>query len=105
MKDNSAGANSNQRAAEWAGGPGPGAVLTVDWETGSGTGNPTFQAGSGPHSSGSYYYDGVDDCFRSINDISSGNENHIGSNDVSTSLWFKRTISSVVGWRWDLSYL
>jgi hypothetical protein len=61
--------------------------LTVQ-STGGGV-DPDWRPGEGPHNSGAYYYDGVNECHQSKNDVSSANGNDIGSNDVSTSLWFK----------------
>ena len=56
-----------------------------------GVGNePDWQAGSGPHGSGSYYYDASNsECHRSSQDVSSANTNDIGGNDATTSLWFR----------------
>jgi hypothetical protein len=48
---------------------------------------PDWQDETGPHSSGSYYFDGNQDCFRSAENVQSGNS--LGSEEMSTSLWFK----------------
>jgi len=51
-------------------------------------GTPTWQAGTGPHGNGSYYFDG-NDCFESLNVVSSTDANHIDTEPDTTSLWFK----------------
>jgi len=63
-------------------------ALTVQSTGGSG-GPPDWQAGTGPHSSGAYYYDGVDASHQSSNYVSSGDENHLQALDLTTSLWFR----------------
>ena len=89
IKDNSGGSNTNKRTAEHfdAGGPGQAARLTVNY--GSLGGGPEWQSTSGPHESGAYYFDGVNDCFRSKNNISGGDGNNINGEPDTTSLWFK----------------
>ena len=85
IKDNSGGSNTGKRTSdnyEF----GIAAQLNVNYGT---TGNPDWQAGTGPHGSGSYYYDGVSMCHRSINNISTGNGNFPGSTDNTSSLWFR----------------
>jgi len=58
--------------------------------TSGGTGGtPDWQAGTGPHSSGSYYFDGINDCFRSLNNISGPDGNDIDAEPDTTALWFK----------------
>jgi len=52
------------------------------------TKQPDWQAGVGPHNSGAYYFDG-DDCFQSMNDVLSEDDNNIKSEDDTTALWFK----------------
>ena len=61
------------------------AKLTINLQASGGV--PEWQATSGPHESGAYYFDG-DDCFRSKNDIIGGGNNINGEPDT-TSLWFK----------------
>jgi hypothetical protein len=51
--------------------------------------NPDWRPGEGPHNSGAYYYDGVNECHQSKNNVSGTNGNHLSTNNVSTSLWFK----------------
>ena len=58
-------------------------------------GFPLWQAGTGPHGNGSYYFDG-DDCFESLNPVSSADNNHIDSEPDTTSLWFK-TAAAISG--------
>jgi len=64
------------------------AQLTVTYAS-TGGNPPTWEAGTGPHSSGSHKYDGVIDCFQSLNYATSGDENHLQALDLTTSLWFK----------------
>jgi len=49
---------------------------------------PTWDATSGPHASGAYYFDGTE-CFESKNNVVSGDGNDIKSEDDTTALWFK----------------
>lgn len=64
--------------------PAPTLVITY------GSGNvPDWQAGTGPHNSGSYFFDGTDDCFRSLNNVNAAHGNHIADKNSETSLWFK----------------
>ncbi|GEM_PF-2054924 len=49
---------------------------------------PTFASALGPHSSGTYRFDGAK-CFRSLNTVSSGDANHINTVPDTTALWFK----------------
>jgi len=90
FKDNSGGTNTNKRTAEHydAGGQSQSAQLTVITPTIIGSA-PDWQAGTGPHGSGSYYYDGEDMCHRSSNNVSNGDGNHIQNRDTTTSLWFR----------------
>jgi len=78
---------SNTRIAEAIDGTAA-PTLNITW-TVAGAGGPSWQTGTGPHSSGSYYFDGVDDCFRSQNDVSAADDNDIESEPDTTSLWFK----------------
>lgn len=89
IRDDSGGTDSDRRTAEHydAGGPSQAARLTVNW--GGATGTPTWDATGGPHNSGTYKFDGNDDCFRSINNVSGGEDNNIAGEDDTTSLWFK----------------
>jgi len=57
--------------------------------SGGGGGNPTWVTDSGPHGSGSYQFDGLDDCFQSSNNVSSGDGNDIEHDPDTTALWFK----------------
>jgi len=51
---------------------------------------PTWDATGGPHGSGAYLFDGVNDCFRSSNDVTvAADDNDIDSEPDTTSLWFK----------------
>ncbi|MHA7647239.1 LamG-like jellyroll fold domain-containing protein [Nitrosopumilus sp. S4] len=78
--------SSGQRAAESEEGGGSPPQLSITWGNGA---VPDWQPLSGPHNSGSYYFDGTADCFRSTNNVSGGDDNDIGSGDSTTSLWFK----------------
>jgi uncharacterized protein YcfL len=55
---------------------------------------PTYGAAAGPHTSGTYRFDG-NDCFRSLNTVSSPDGNNIGTVPDTTALWFKS--ASAVG--------
>lgn len=57
-------------------------------ESCSGGAAPTYAATAGPHTSGTYRFDG-NDCFRSLNTVSSGDANHINTVPDTTALWFK----------------
>jgi len=82
------GSGTNERVAEShdksGGTP---AELTVNWSFGGGA--PDWQPGSGPHGSGSNYFDGVNECLFSKKVISNGDGNNIDNDDDTTSLWFK----------------
>jgi len=60
--------------------------LAMTWGNGA---VPDWQPNSGPHDSGSYYFDGLADCFRSSNNVSGGDDNDIRSGSSTTALWFK----------------
>jgi len=62
------------------------AKLTIDLQ--SVDGMPDWQKSSGPHNSGSYYFDG-NDCFRSKNTVDNNDKNHIDKAPDTTALWFK----------------
>ncbi len=64
----------------------PATTLTISHGTGS---PPDWQANTGPHSSGSFYFDGEGECFRSFKDVTENDGNNLGSGDSTTSLWFK----------------
>ena len=53
------------------------------------TQQPDWQAGVGPHNSGAYYFDGIDDCFESANVVSSSDGNNLAAEPDTTALWFK----------------
>jgi len=95
ISDNSGGSNENKRTAEHFDGPNQGdaAELEIHWN--SPAGDPTWQAGQGPHGSAAPYFSGAD-CFRSQKDVSGGEQNDIDDEDDTTSLWF-RTDGTVVG--------
>jgi len=86
---------SDRRVAESSNkGGGTPAQITVNWTFGGGA--PDWQAGSGPHESGSYYYDGVNECHFSKFVVGGGDGNDIDDRDNTTSLWFK-TDGAVTG--------
>lgn len=64
----------------------PAPTLTVTWGSGS---IPDWQDNTGPHNSGSYFFDGVDDCFRSLNPVSGSDGNNIADKLTTTAFWFK----------------
>jgi len=63
---------------------------------------PDWQAGTGPHGSGAYYFNGIDDCLRSINNVSS--VDGIYSEPDTTALWFKTDGQLPPSGEWDLVY-
>jgi len=82
------GSGTNERVAESVEG-GPNApTLTINWST-TNSGNPEWQDGSGPHASGAYYFDGINACFRSQNNITNSDDNDIDEEPDTTSLWFR----------------
>lgn len=94
--ENSGTSSGNRREAETVEGDPPAAALTITYSPSSGTGgSPTWQSTAGPHSSGAFQFDGVNDCFRSVNNVSSGDNNNITTPPDTTALWFKT--SEVVG--------
>jgi hypothetical protein len=54
--------------------------------------DPDWQPNSGPHGSASYYYDGVNECHQSKNNVSNINGNDLDNNNLTTSLWFKTVV-------------
>jgi len=83
------GSSGNRRTAESENSDdNPAPSLSMTWGSGA---VPDWRANEGPHNSGTYYFDGIDDCFRSSNNVSSGDGNNIASGDNTTSLWFKTT--------------
>jgi hypothetical protein len=67
----------------------PSTFYSLTTESTGGGNPPDWQEGQGPHGSGAYYYDGVAECHRTAQDVSSVNTNDVGGNDAATSLWFK----------------
>jgi len=63
-------------------------VLTLEYSA-SGAGSPTYTANGGPHGSGAYIFNGVNQCFRSVNNVSSTNGNDLFTAPHTTALWFK----------------
>jgi len=57
--------------------------------TGSAAENPTYGATFGPHSSGAYQFDGVNDCFESSNNVTSSDDNDLDDEPDTTALWFR----------------
>jgi len=87
IEDHPTAPSDNQRKAEAEdGNHNPSATITIIHGTGS---PPDWQANTGPHASGSYYFDGVDDCFRSSKDVTNSDGNNLANTDSTTSLWFK----------------
>ena len=62
--------------------------------SGASSGNPTWVADSGPHGSGSYLFDGVNDCMISSNPVSDEDDNNISDEVDTTALWFKTNLSA-----------
>ena len=83
-------------------------ALPIDWSsiaveiTPSTKCAPDWQAGVGPHGSGAYYFNGIDDCLRSINNVSS--VDGIYSEPDTTALWFKTDGQLPPSGEWDLVY-
>ncbi|MCV0411557.1 LamG-like jellyroll fold domain-containing protein [Nitrosarchaeum sp.] len=85
----SGSSNDKRRADSYDTGGGSDApILTIEYSV-SGAESPTYSANGGPHGSGAYVFNGVNTCFRSINDVSSSNGNDITSKPDTTTLWFK----------------
>ncbi|NJK78108.1 MAG: hypothetical protein HC944_04650 [Nanoarchaeota archaeon] len=89
--DNWGTSSGNRRTAESYNGESSNAPeLRIVYSVGAtSTDSPTFDATGGPHNSGTYRFNGVDECFRSTNDVNSGDGNNIGSAPNTTALWFK----------------
>ena len=57
--------------------------------SGSAAENPTYGATFGPHSSGAYQFDGVNDCFESSNNVTNLDDNDVDQEPDTTALWFR----------------
>jgi len=87
--DNSGTASGNRRTADIASTT-VGPQLQITWTPQAGSGGPpTWSSTGGPHVSGAFSFDGVNDCFRSVNNVASGDANHIDVEPDTTALWFK----------------
>lgn len=80
------GGDGGQRAARSRDGSGLTPTLSITWGNGA---IPDWQAQSGPHSSGSFYFDGESQCFRSNDIVDDARGNRIDDLDNTTTLWFK----------------
>ena len=68
----------------------PAPLLYISWGSPNEAGlPPDWEATSGPHGSGVYRFNGVDDCFVSVNNVASTDANNVSSEPDTTSLWFK----------------
>lgn len=66
----------------------PATTLTINYGVGAA---PDWQDNTGPHASGSYLFNGVDECFRSTLVVDEDDGNNLDDGDSTTSLWFKTT--------------
>jgi len=101
------GLDTDERVAVSYDGTGTTPTLTINWTGSGGSTGPDWQDNTGPHGSGSFYFDGTSSsCFRSLNDASDNDGNGIGDEPDTTALWFKTdgTVSSeqyLVYWSGD----
>ena len=86
ISDNGSTVDHYREAEAEDSGDNPAPQLTINWDD---TATPLWQDNSGPHNSGSYYFDGNNDCFRSSNGMTGGDGNSLEDRDNTTSLWFK----------------
>ncbi|NJK77878.1 MAG: hypothetical protein HC944_02700 [Nanoarchaeota archaeon] len=70
-------------------------TLTIEYALSAGGGAPTYLPTGGPHGSGAYDFTSANTCFRSSNNVSSGDGNNLGSAPHSTTMWFKT--NAIVG--------
>ncbi len=63
-------------------------TLTLEYSM-SGAGSPSYLSTGGPHGSGAYSFNGVNQCFRSVNNVSSSDGNNLFTAPHTTALWFK----------------
>ncbi len=97
IENNASTASTRRTAESYDGGSTVAPELQIVWTPSSGTGgSPTYDSTGGPHISGTYRFDGVNDCFRSKSNVSSSDGNDIHSSPDFTSLWFK-TAATVGG--------
>lgn len=89
--ENNGSTSSTRRTAEpFEGGSTLAPELQITYSPSSGYGGPpTYDSTAGPHTSGTYRFDGVNDCFRSMNILSSSDGNDIAASPDDTALWFK----------------
>ena len=95
--DNNGSTASTRRTAEpYEGGSTYAPQLQITWTPNAGTGGPpTYESTGGPHASGTYRFDGTNECFRSKNDVNSSDGNNISAVTDTTALWFKT--AAIVG--------
>ncbi|MFY9300818.1 MAG: LamG domain-containing protein [Candidatus Nitrosotenuis sp.] len=87
--DNSGTSSGNRRTAE-SDSATLGAQLNIVYSPNVGVGGPpTWEATSGPHTSGVFRFDGTNDCLRSKNNVASGDANNLDAEPDTTALWFK----------------
>ena len=107
--ENNGSTASTRRTAESHDGSTSGAPeLQISYTPSGGSGvPPSYESQGGPHSSGTYVFDGTNDCLRSKNNVSSSDGNHINTAPDTTALWFKTattvgaTEQHLVSWEGD----
>jgi len=91
VEDNGSTASQQRRAHADDDGSNDAPEIFITFITSNSGAPPTFRAGLGPHGSGTYEFDGVNDCLRSNEDVANVESNNIDEEPDTTALWFKTT--------------